>query len=189
MSRLKHLYSLLILCFFLVNGTAFAQKKAYVITYNEQGITIDGVHISIKNSVKQLEDLIGTTARTQKFAGTAYAHIFDEAGMVVYSNDNHVEGLTLNFMANYEQGGPTKAFKGDFSINGTKVSKKTHQKTIYNLTDVDMHCPGSTYCDLQILQTPASCIISFNKKGKVAVANFTFVHPYIKPGNSKKPVN
>ncbi|GLB47853.1 DUF7738 domain-containing protein [Neptunitalea lumnitzerae] len=176
MSILKKSFPISILFFCCFTLTAFAQTKSHTIVYSEEGFTIDGVVINSGKTVKQVERILGVEGRKQKFAGNAYAHVYDELGITLFSNNKKIESLTINLVTGLEEGAPDKAYTGTFKINDVTISKTTTRENIYALKNIDMHCPGTSFCEIQMYRNPATAMIGFTKEGTVSVINFIFTH-------------
>lgn len=159
---------------FFIPALSAAQSKnqPIKITYSDAGLTINGLSVTQNTNIKEIKKKIGKSNSKQKFTGKAFAYVFDELGIIVFTENGQVQSIGISMET--EEGGPKNPFNGIFSINNVTVSKDTNKQAISAISNTDMYCPGDRFCTVNLINTPINCLINFNNQGKISFINLSF---------------
>lgn len=173
----KHpLLALLFSLFLCISFSSKAQTEntTIKIAYSNSGITLNGITITDKTTFKEVEKTIGKSSRKQKFTKQAHAYIYDQSGLIFYTEKGYIQSIGITLDSTSEDGGPTSPFAGIFEVNNVVISKHTPKDVLGNIPNLDMYCPGDQFCTLNIIDTQVNCLLNYNGENNLSFINLSF---------------
>lgn len=149
----------------LVSLCSSAHADDVQITYTSDFILkIDGLPIEANTQIAAVFQELGEASRNKTLDDGESIYYYDEVGIVIFTQNNLVRGVGVNFNWDGDEKFSSTPFKGTLTIGGATITSESSQDDFESMEGIQFQCPISIMCANSDQSAKVKCTVAFEEE-------------------------
>lgn len=147
-----------------ITGFCKAQTSIEINYADTSKLFLNKLLLNDNMDVQDITKTIGEPGKIVDYPNTEKSYIYEESGFVIFTKNNKVKGIGINYNWDGDKKFPEKSFTGSAKVGELSISKATTKEDLLSIKSTPFACPMDIFCASKDRKSKIQSSVGFKDK-------------------------